>query len=74
MPRGERRAVCAAPSSCHPERSEGSAFYSMESEKQIPRANFALGMTRWDFSVSFEACRRQEEGVLCKYAVAPTLS
>jgi hypothetical protein len=35
--------------SCHPERSEGSAFLRLLGKKQIPRANPALGMTVFEF-------------------------
>jgi hypothetical protein len=35
--------------SCHPERSEGSAFLRLLVKKQIPRANPALGMTVFEF-------------------------
>jgi hypothetical protein len=35
--------------SCHPERSEGSAFSQLLGKKQIPRANPALGMTVLEF-------------------------
>jgi hypothetical protein len=35
--------------SCHPERSEGSAFSQLPGKKQIPRANPALGMTVLEF-------------------------
>jgi len=36
------------PQICHPERSEGSAFVEIQ-EKQIPRANPALGMTGLEY-------------------------